>query len=416
MRPRLPKCPKKTAIPPAGNGPGEPYEPPVDPPPPPPPPDPGDPPPEPVPSITQRSALAYVSHGSIAQWTTQIGVPYVHFGFTLEEGSWPSYDASPGSPLVTGQITLWRNPDGSLWDQPGRFGSITEWKVGQSLSFPATLAINATPLRLRWGPTFIGAGGTQQGSADNGIILLYDDDGVTGYEIQGLARIDNDLSGAATIAGINLRALQPVASYGHYRCDGVYRRGGAVSPTGSQTNLAKYDTLLKPRHLDPGGWGDDEQISLVGYNVAWGATADHAQRVGDHVEHPGPTQPYGLPDVVQPSGPDTKMMRSGEGFAIQITNAKIEEWIVHEGATGALAESKRNFARGARGPVDINGRPTRPRIRLKESGSGYPILESVGGINTVDAVAFAARGITTNNIAFNLGHDILKGYGTLVAI
>lgn len=378
--------------------------------------DPEDPPVEPTPSITQRSALAYQSHGSIAQWTTTPGVPYRHFGFTLGHGSWPSYFVPPGSPLITGSIVIWRNPNGDLWDQPGRYGSIPQWRAGQDMNFFEYIDAARQPLVVPWGPTLHTAGGSQPESPDNGIILLTDDDGVTGYEFQSLVLIEDDFGGMATIAQLNLKQFGSYAAVGHYRIDGVYRRGSGYPLTGSQVNIGKYDTLLKPRHLDPGGWGPDEMISLVGFNVAWGPAATAAPGIhGEHVEHPGPVQSYGLPDVVFPMGDDAKMMRPGEGFAVQVTDARIEEWVAASGATGALANSKRNFAKGCRGPVDINGRPTRQRIKLKESGTGYPIIESTGGVNPVDAAAFAARGIDTEQKANDLGKDLLN-YGTLVAI
>lgn len=397
----------------SGSDPGEPYfpedpeEPPVDP-------EDPDPPVE-VPTMDQRSAIAYKAKGSIAQWTTTPNTPYPHFGFTLGHGSWPDYDGSVGSPAVTGTATIWRNPNGSMWDEPGRYGSAYPG-VGQDQGFFQNIANNRTSLVVPWGPSFIGAGGTQQGSSDNGIIILTDPDGVTGYEFQGLARLDDNLVENANIFQINLRCFGMYAQHGHYRCDGVYRRGGPVPPFGSQTTIAKWDTLLKPRHLDPGGWRDDEMIGLVGFNVNFGTGALHGPRPGDHVEHISNAQPYGPGQPYTfPVGANANMMRCGEGFAINITNAKIEQWIAASGATGAYAESKRNFARGCRGPVDIKGRPTKARIRLKESGTGYPILESVGAIPTKRRQEFAARGITTEQQANDLGKNILN-YGTLVAI
>ena len=65
----------------------------------------------------------------------------------------------------------------------------------------------------------------------------------------------------------------------------------------------------------------------------------------------------------------------------------------HVRVPGELRAAKARFARGLRD----HG------MRLSETGSGEPIIESCGAVNPVDRKAFALLGITTETQANQLG-------------
>lgn len=247
-----------------------------------------------------------------------------------------------------------------------------------------------TPLVLPWGNAWAGAGGTQSTASDNGLIINIDAE--RSYEIQGLAPLS-----VTDVVQINARALAPVASLGDYRCDAIAARAPGVKAHGSQGPWWKRDGLLRPDDLS-GPWREPKR--LVAFNVAYGPKATAAP--GAWVEHPEATAPYeGLPASGHPD-----LVPCGQRFLLDITDAEIESWITGEGVPTRtnLAESMRWFARGMRSQG----------MRLSESGTGVPFLESTGGVNPAERSAWAARGIVDEQTANRIGRNLFA-YGKLVA-
>ena len=120
-----------------------------------------------------RSVEALINYGAIDCWTKP-GTRVTGIGITLGHGSWP---IQPGwdKTRATGHIVVWPNPDvGTVRENPGRFGTIAEWKPKQATGwflfdffrqlkqFALDLEAIRTPLLVPWGPGFSGAGGTQR--------------------------------------------------------------------------------------------------------------------------------------------------------------------------------------------------------------------------------------------------------------
>jgi hypothetical protein len=339
------------------------------------------------------AAQAFINKGARGNWPPLNNPPSFSIGFTLGHGSWPEWSAKN----ATTTVRLWRNPNGDLWDQPARYGTIGVWRpriarpqwwdfLRQLEQYRNDLTAIRTPLMIPWGRGWSGAGGTQAASSDNGCIINIDAD--RSYEIQGLAPLN-----AADVLQINARALAPVASIGDYRCDGIAARAPGVRPHGSQGPWWKRDGLLRPEDLS-GPWREPKR--LVAFPVAYGASARAA--AGAWVEHKGAIPAYeGLPPEGHPD-----LIPCGTRFLLDITDYQIEQWIMGEGVDTLLADSMRWFAKGLRSQG----------MRLMESGTGVPFIESTGGTVPAERSAWAARGITDEVTANRLGRNIWR-YGKL---
>lgn len=339
------------------------------------------------------AADAFVKFGAAQNWPPYNKPPLMGIGFTLGAGSWPEWDGS----ATSSRLRLWRNP--AVWDEPARYGTVTAWKVPHYSDplqqFYAAVYAARTPALIPWGPGFSGAGGTQPQSADNGCIVRVTADGARRFEMQGLAPV-NDLD----VFAINARGFggdERRARIGDWRCDAVTEIAPGVTVHGSQGPLSKAQGLLRPQDL-AGPWTEAKR--LVGFNVQWGIGAKAAP--GGRVEHPRHQQPYGAP-IVLPEGDDPNMMPSFTPLLFDITDGDIERWLADEKVdlNSMLAVSKRWFAIGLRD----HG------LRLAESGTGNPIIESNGGVNPTTAKQWAARGVISEQVANDIGRGLFR-YGT----
>lgn len=343
------------------------------------------------------AAEAFIDKGARGNWPPTNNPPSYSIGFTLGHGSWPEWHARNSDRTAR----LWRNPNGDLWDQPARYGTISVWKakkatgvflfdfLRQLKQYQLDLEANRRPLLIPWGKNWSGAGGTQPQSADNGCIINIDAE--RSYEIQGLAPLS-----ATDVLLVNARALATVAYLGDYRCDGIAARAPGVKAVGSQGPWWKRDGLLRPDDLSK-AWTEPKR--LVGFNVAFGPKAVAA--AGGWVEHRSPTPTYdGLPaDGVHPD-----LIPCWTLFRLDITDDEIAQWVADEKVDSLLGASMACFARGLRS----HG------MRLAESGTGNPLIESSGGTVPAERSAWAARGVTSNDIANRIGHRLFA-YGRLYA-
>ena len=281
-------------------------------------------------------------------------------GFTLDNWSWPRWNAADAK----SSLRIWPNPD--------LVGEVGRWHgTGWNGSMPIV------PLTVPWGTGWRGGGGS-----DNGLIII---DGARTITLQGLAPL-SWWHRAQIVLGSRFRS-QP--SEWDYRADGIGTTGPGTAVRGSQGPWTKLDGLLTPEHLasdDP--WPGP--LRLVTANPQWGPGATAAP--GAWVEHPGP-KPVGYMAPEVPSGPDPRTIRCGQRLFLDITNAEITRWLDTSRVPGELRAAKARFARGLRD----HG------MRLSETGSGEPIIESCGGVNPVDRKAFALLGITTETQANQLG-------------
>lgn len=361
----------------------------------------------------QTPARAVVEFSDVTNWPPTSAPPQYSIRTAFREGSWAEFQGRNAK----GTRRLFRNPAGDLWYQPARYGSIREWQpakatgwflfdwLRQLKQWDFDMAANRTPLVIPWDPSWREAGGTQAQAADNGCIVILADG--TSYEIQGMAPL-SDLD----IAGINARCLQPVARRGDYRCDGITHRRPGVTPHGSQGPVWKGDGLLRPEHLErfvPG-----LELSYVLPNTEWGPKA-RAVAPG-WVEHRN-SQPFAgrmggaiIPDVGPGKVPNFC------GLALDITDAEIERWInwCETDPDGISPSGRRHLAQNWRGYETDADRPTTlgTRIRVRESGTGQAILESVGDSDPTTAAAWAIHGVTAKN-AGGIGRGIYR-FGRLV--
>lgn len=187
-----------------------------------------------------------------------------------------------------------------------------------------------------------------------------------------------------------------------WRVDGLSHCSPGVAVRGSQGPWSKRDGLLTPAHLS-GPWPGP--IRLVGFNVQYGPGATAVP--GAWVEMPQASQRGPAERKILPTGNDPRMIPCGQQFRLNITDDDIEAWLDDQGIAEnlTLRVSMRWFAHGLRD----HG------MRLSESGTGYPIIESTGAVNPAEASAWAARGVTTQAQASGIGANLLR-YGTLEAV
>lgn len=313
-------------------------------------------------------------HGAPKCWTTP-GSTVDGIGFTLGHGSWPVFDARQ----ATTRRAIVRNP--AVLDEPARWTGTWQPRHLTGIWFIdyfAGIGEANKQVGIPWNPDWKGPGGTQPAAADNGIIIT-DVDG-SWWELLGMAP-----------------ASWPQPS-GAYRVDGCSHLRPGDKVQGSQGPWPKLDGLLRPSWLT-GPWPGP--VRLVGFNVAYGPGAKAAP--GARVEHPRPGLPSGYA-VALPSGDDPRMLRCGQPLKVRITDQRIEEWLDSElvPLNSTLRVSKRWAAIGMR----THG------MRLSETGTGPPILESSGG--AVDAAEWKACGISTEADANNLCRNLFR-FGELVA-
>lgn len=338
------------------------------------------------------SANAFLNWGSYKHWTGEQTEPLDGIGITLGHGSWPVWAARD----ATTQLRVWPNPE--LWDQPGRYGTVPAWNVGGR--FTSDPLRRRYPAAIPWDAAWSGAGGTQAHASDNGLIVEYGDG--TAWTLQG-TRPGHAFDGAAIAARCS-RWWPPnfAAPYrpGDMIADAIRWVAPGVPQRGSQGPISKLDGLLRPEHL-AGPWG--RPVRLVGFNVAHGPGAKAV--APGWVEHPRAGQRAasgGLP-VALPEGDDPRMVRPFTLFRLDITDDDIMRWLDDQNITdGVLRTSKGWFAQGLRDRG----------MRLAETGTGQPILESSGGVNPDERQRWADRGIRTDRDARELGAGLFR-YGTL---
>lgn len=362
--------------------------------PPPPPEDPEDPPPPPQ---GYSAADAFLRYGSVEHWPTTPysqplrTTPLSGIGIAWTAGSWPVWDGRE----VEGRKRLWRSLD--HWTEPGRFGTVEEWFSNHTVPRGAILrntpTAKRTPLRIPWVSSWRGAGGTTS-NQDNGFIVRTGEN--TYVSVQGARTID-----AFTAAFYNFLNGSNDVQAGDFIADAIRIVAPGIPKYGSQGDeWSKKDGLLEPDWL-AGPW--PSAVRTVAVNVMLDPGAQAAP--GGHVEHTAsrrnadPTLPIDLP-----AGFNSRMVRPFSLLKLDITDEAIEEWLDAEGVPemSTLRVSKRWFAIGLRD----HG------LRISESGTGVPIIESTGSYNPATKAAFAAVGVTSLSIARNLGQNIFD-YGTL---
>lgn len=306
-------------------------------------------------------AAAFLKYGSITG-------PVSGIGFTLGPGSWPVYDAKE----ATTRRPICRNPN--LIDESARWPGIESWKARRLthsiFDWLGGIAEAAKQVAVPWNPKWAMVGGTQPQSADNGIIIV---DGDVRWEMQGL-RYDG----------------------AQWRVDAMARITPGMPVRGSQGPWSKLDGLLRPKWLD-GPWTGP--VRLVGFNVSWGPMGIAVP--GAWVEHPGKNIPY-------PKVPTDQSLNvpCGQVLRFDITDDAREQWLTDTGVKldSALARAKRWGVIGLR----------EHGMRLSESGSGYPILESSGGANPTELAKYRDVGVSSERIA-NQFFAGLWPYGKLYA-
>ena len=186
--------------------------------------------------------------------------------------------------------------------------------------------------------------------------------------------------GRIKIAQINQRAMAPVASFGHFWCDGVGRRVPGLVGTGSQGPIWKRQGLMRPNYL---AGPVDDCIRTVIYNAVRHRRDPRTQRLG---RAPRPRQPYRNHPVTLPMGNDPRMIPCYQGWRLVISDSQIQAWLDWSGATGVLRESKWWLA------VNLRGDGRRATMRAAESGTGWPIFESSGGVQLDELAAWRRVG------------------------
>ena len=389
-----------------------------------------------MPIFDQRAAAAWMDFGSYENWPPYNRPPSRNLDVFLEHGSWPVLRQAKVKPADLIDMILHPNPDvGFVQENPNRFGSIPQWKADLSQRVKGldwipwlrdikqwTLDLTARqkalrPLVVKWGKNWRTPGGTQAQSPDNGVIVMMPNG--DRYEIQGLARLNDDPIGHWTIAIINQRAGSPVASVGHWRCDAIslVKAGADESKIpGSQGPKSKLNGLIGPRYFRE--FIPDFEARYVLPNVEFGPKA-RAVKPG-WPEHPKPGQPYvDQGGVIYPEGPDPKMVPCFTGSHIMWTDARIQQWLdwletpAVEGPAAKKVRSARYFwAINVRGWETDADEPKVPktRIRLSESGTGVGGFESEGVCDPDTAAEFAKLGVTP---AVQIGKGALR-YGVIV--
>ena len=370
-------------------------------------------------TIDQTPAIAWVEKGSYDNHPPHNKPPSLSMDVFLEHGSWTVLRQALIPPAEETLLVLWRTPDatgvvGDLWTLMAQNSGVKEWVpekasgwflfdfFRQIKQYQLDLEANRRPLILNWGQKWRTPGGTQMQSPDNGcIVMLPNGDR---YEIQGLARINDDVGGFFTIAGINARAAASVAAVGHYRCDGIsFIKAGQdeTKVRGSQGPKSKLNGLIGPRYFRE--FIPDFEARYVLPNVAFGPKAKAVPP--GWVEHPKPGQPYAdQGGVIYPEGNNKDMVPCYTGSCLLWTDAKIQEWLdwlelpTVEGVPAKkVRQARYSWAINVRGwKTDADEPPPekrKTRIRLSESGTGVGGFESEGVMDPATAAEFAKMGV-----------------------
>lgn len=363
---------------------------------------------------------ALLTDGTFEQWLPVTDPRHLAgeldgIGIAYGPGSWPPYDADEAT------MTIDVMPSPAYPDSDGRYATTPTWSTDAHLATPGG-RLTKDPARRRlpagllhiekdgndsvvavessgipWNPAWRGAGGTQWERADNGIIIENGDG--TAWVLQGLR-----LAQWWDLVQLNVHFRTTKIKQGTYVADAIRFVSPDRVQRGSQGPWSKLDGLLRPEHfsgeLPPPPW-----ISFVGFNVAHGPGAKPYPHDGALVEHPGKGQRAkagGLP-VKLPEGDDPRMIRPGQRFTFAISNEQIAQWLDDENVppTSPLRQTKRRYATLLR---DVG-------LRVKETGTGQPIVESTGGVNPAEAAKWAAIGVTAAT-ARDLGRNLFR-YGTI---
>lgn len=323
--------------------------------------------------MTDQAADAFLRYGALRCW--QGGAPVTSIGITLGHGSWPVYEAKAS----TRRVLVHRNP--ALVRESGRWQNIAGWGPVPVIDNGGMIdaAVGAwAAFQTIWmplDPTWKQVGGTQGQSSDNGMIIV---DGPNRWEVQGLA-----------------------PSGSNWRVDAISYVAPGRRSQGSQGPWSKLDGLMRPSWLS-GPWPGP--VRLVTFNPQYGPGARAVS--GARVEHPRADQREAWVRAILPTGDDPRMIPCGQVLRLDITDAAIERWLDAEKVPtmSQLRVAKRWFAHGLRD----HG------MRLSETGTGDPILESSGGANPVEMAAWRDRGVVDEATANNLGRGIF-GFGELRA-
>ena len=237
----------------------------------------------------------------------------------------------------------------------------------------------------------VGPGWRGGGGSDNGVIIAgRNGETITAQGLAPLAWWHRLQISAATWWRANLTEWD-------WRADAISITRPGDQVRGSQGPWTKLDGLLVPELLaSDAPWPGP--LRLVAVNGQWGQGDRRTRCVG---RAPGPAR-YGHMAAEVPSGADPRCIPCGSVIRLDITEQQISRWLDAAKATGRLRETKARFARGLR---DTG-------MRLSETGSGEPIIESCGAVNPVDRKAWASLGVTNNIEATQLGAGLFT-HGTL---
>lgn len=318
-------------------------------------------------------------------------------GITLGHGSWPDYDQADAAT----ELRVW--PETKFWDSPGRFATVPHWADPRHIDTPGGRFTNSPAARrqpavIPWHPGWTGAGGTTA-NKDNGLIVNNDDG--THWILQGLrpGHIGDAIAITARtlrLEGWTLRAA--TTKPGDMIADAIRYIAPGIAQRGSQGPASKLEGRLRPEHLT----GEVEMVDPIGVvalNVMHGPGAVAAP--GGWVEHPDagqrnsdPTLTIHLPEGFRPD----VMVPAWQRLGVDITDDEIEQLLDRRGLPqGSVYRwTCGQFARLAR----------RVKFRVKESGTGAPIVESSGGVKPSERQKWANLGVVTDADARNLGADL----------
>ena len=324
-----------------------------------------------------------------------------------EEGSWPEFPGYDPTIATTSRV-MWRSPRrlpaAGFWDEPGRYGTIPEWQPAKASGwflFPwlrnlkqwtLDMEANARPLLVPWSNSWREAGGTQE-DKDNGAVVLLS--GGRWLEIQGARPSTCRMCGSSTSV-----EARPRWGIGCVMASGSSPRRRGSSYRGRKARCRNATAPSAPS-TSPGS----SLTSRPGSSDSMSRRHDRprprrrspARLGGASPRRPAVPEPPG--DA--PAGRHPNMIPCYTGFALDITDAGIEQWLAHLAATGRrksirYEEARRQFARNLRGwqtdadaPKPGAKRPTqrpprRNRHRIEDAREqGHPRARHRRGVREV---------------------------------
>lgn len=368
----------------------------------------------------QAPVTALLTRGRTKQWPRTDGTPPAETGPIIgipanygNVATWPMWSGY----LATGYRYAYRSPNalpygGTAWDNLGLWG-FDEWarkNVGDPLGqFVEDIKNARRPVRLQWGTDFRGADGT----TDNGMGIVTKADGSEWVELQGARILVNPLE----VFAINARGMywftgvvdpqQRPAQLGDLVLDGGGKHGPGRPKRNAQIPASTRECMLTVERLT-GEW--TSPVGYVGVNPQFGtkARAGTSPYGRGYVEHrTNVTQPIvnSAWPTNRPPGDDPNSVPCGQWFLLEISDADIERWIKAVGAKGALAESKRNIARGLRSQGMVQA----------QTGDWQPTFLSEGTLVPTRKKLWDQAGVTNATIMGQLT-DRLFEFGKLVAV